>query len=88
MDIQSVFTAIVVDKQTLTGVLPKNVYNSRRVSLIRKFSAYREQLQSIGVDSLDGAYIKATWDADTGEATFSLAFRQTDSFTGMSLKSL
>ncbi len=73
MQLQDVFNKLTLDKQALACSFPdKKAYDSLRVSLIRKYTAFTEQCSMAGIDTYEDLFISATWDDKECVATFEL----------------
>lgn len=61
MNLQSLFNAVVLEGETvqISGLSPSE-YNSVRVALIRKFSAYRSQCMALGIPGYDNKYMRCS----------------------------
>lgn len=73
MDLQTIFNTLVGGKKTLTLAFnSRKEYDSLRVSLVRKFSAYVALCRDAGIETYDDLYLRAQWDGASKEGTFNL----------------
>jgi hypothetical protein len=73
MQLQDVFNKLTLEKQALACSFPdKKAYDSLRVSLIRKYTAFAEQCSMAGIDTYEDLFISAVWDDKEFVATFEL----------------
>lgn len=70
--LQEIFNAVVLEEEQLVVEIDKKSYDSLRVMLVRKFTNYRKQCQSVGIPSYDDRYVSCSFDADLQQATFKL----------------
>ncbi len=73
--LQDVFNAVIADQQVCIEVNKKS-YESLRVSLLRKYKAYVDQCQSVGLPAYDDKYLSCQFDGANGMATFQLRWRE------------
>jgi hypothetical protein len=81
MTLQEIFNTVVMnDEQLIIPFADRRSYDSLRVALVRKFSTYRKQCQSVGVTSYDDRFVSCSvvCDADAGTTagTFGLKWRE------------
>lgn len=80
MSLQTLFNEVVLNEHAIQTQVPtRQAYDSLRVSLIRKFAAYKKQCQSIGIPSYDYKYVSASFDSVTGTAQFVLRWKDESS---------
>jgi len=73
-DLQRVFNRVLLGDPIKILFFDRKAFESCRVALTRKFTAYKLQLDSIGVgESVEGKYIKAQFSKADVTGTFSLA---------------
>lgn len=62
MHLQQIFNKLTMDGQALACSFDdKRAYDSLRVSLIRKYTAFADQCKQAGIESYDDKYIAAEW---------------------------
>ena len=81
MTLQEIFNTVVMnDEQLIIPFQDRRSYDSLRVALVRKFSTYRKQGQSVGITSYDDRFISCTFacnvETATATGTFELKWRE------------
>jgi hypothetical protein len=62
MNLQSLFNTVVLEGETVEILdMSTAEYNSLRVALVRKFSAYRSQCMSLGIPGYDDKYLRCNF---------------------------
>lgn len=71
MILAEIFETLLADRQIALR-LSKSQADSLRVSLVRKFSSYKQQLSSLGFldPSFNGTVLSLEWDKESWIATF------------------
>lgn len=78
MNIHQLFNTLVERKQIALCLSSKSAANTLRISLLRKFNDYRDQMQSFGFlpADLEGLVVSMEWNEDSSVASYFLRKRK------------
>lgn len=74
--LQDIFNTVIInDESVAVPGLTRKQYESLRVSLLRKFAAYRKQCQAVGILSYDDRYVSFSFDVSTSTAAVQMRWK-------------